>query len=131
MKETSGSGAAVDPNDDPRGENQLRQERGFLRPVDTIISAVGVLAVAWGVWVAIDTLESIEKSVTVAENQLNLSAEQFAASFNARLLDQRPWLPFSRAEIVPTEIEHGEYAIGCTLTPMSSRSPRPGLSCLA
>ena len=98
MKETSGSGAAVDQTDDSRGENQLRQERGFLRVVDTIISAVGVFVVTYGVWVAIDTLKSIEKSVTVAENQLNLSAEQFTASFNARWLDQRPWLPFSRAE---------------------------------
>ena len=82
-----------------------------MRVVDTIISAVGVFVVTYGVWVAIDTLKSIEKSVTVAENQLNLSAEQFTASFNARWLDQRPWLPFSRAETVPTELEHGEDAI--------------------
>ena len=90
--------------------------------VDTIVSILGVFAVAGGVWVALDTLESIDKSVAVAEeavdaqlkqlklseDQLRLSREQFTASLDALWLDQRPWLAFSRAETGPNEVVQGE-----------------------
>ena len=93
--------------------------------MNAFIGALGLLAVAWGVMVAIATLDSIDESVAVAKNavdaqlaqlslaedELKLSRDQFTASLDALWLDQRPWLAFSTAEIVPDEIVQGEPAL--------------------
>lgn len=122
-EELAGSAVPVDPDDASEEKNQPRQQQGRLAMINTIVNGLGVAAVVGGFWVAIDTLKSIDRSVTVAEeavdaqleqlklseDQLRLSREQFTASLDALWLDQRPWLQFSRAE-VRGEVEQREGA---------------------
>ena len=105
--------APADPNDAAGEKNQPRQRR-YLSVVNSIINAAGVVVVVWGVWVAKDTLVSINKNVDIAGaavetqiKQLQLAVDQFTAARDALWLDQRPWLAFSKAETVPNEIEQG------------------------
>ena len=121
-EELSRHAVPVDADDAPRKKNQPSQHRGYLPVVNAFVGVLGVVAVAWGVIAAIDTLESIGDSVAVAEEavdaqleqlklaeaQLRLSRDQFTASLDALWLDQRPWLAFSRAETEPNEIVQGE-----------------------
>lgn len=72
--------------------------------MNSLINCAGVVAVALGVWVANDTLDSIDKSVDVAEKQLKLSSDQFTAARDALWLDQRPWLAVSKSETVPDDV---------------------------
>ena len=109
--------AIADPNDAAREKNQPRQRR-CLSVVNSIINAAGVAAVVWGVWVAKDTLVSIDKNVDIADKaveaqleQLKLAREQFTATRDALWLDQRPWLAFSKAETIPNEIKQDGGAI--------------------
>jgi len=118
----SGRAVPAEPAAGPMEKNQPSPQRGYLPMVNAFVGALGVVAVAWGVMVAIDTLESIDNSVAVAEqavdaqleqlklaeDQLTLSRDQFTASLDALWLDQRPWLAFSRADTVPNEIVQGE-----------------------
>ena len=120
--ELSRHAVPVDADDGPRKKSRPRQHRGYLPVVNAFVGVLGVVAVAWGVIVAIDTLASIDDSVAIAEEavdaqleqlklaeaQLRLSRGQFTASLDALWLDQRPWLAFSRAETVPNEIVQGE-----------------------
>ena len=98
-------------------ENPSRRQQGYLPVIDSIVSVAGVAAVAWGVWVAKETLVSIDENVEIANaaasaqsEQLKLSREQFAAARDALWLDQRPWLAISRTEAVPNEIQLGRAA---------------------
>ena len=121
-EELSRHAVPVDADDAARKKNQPSQHRGYLPVVNAFVGVLGVVAVAWGVIVAIDTLESIDDSVAVAEAavdaqleqlklaeaQLRLSRDQFTASLDALWLDQRPWLAFSQAATEPNEIVQGE-----------------------
>ena len=121
-EEHSRHAVPVDADDAPPKDDPPSAHRGYLLVVNAFVGVLGVVAVAWGVVVAIDTLESIDDSVAVAEKavdaqleqlklaeaQLRLSRGQFTASLDALWLDQRPWLAFSEAETKPNEIGQGE-----------------------
>ena len=71
-----------------REENQPRQQQGRLPVLNSIFTFAGVVAVVLGVWVAKDTLNSIN-------DQLRLSREQFTANRDALQLEQRAWLRYA------------------------------------
>lgn len=107
------------PNDPTAVSDQHnRRHLRYLPILNSVVAAAGVVAVAWGVLVANETLDSIDKSVDVASaaleaqlEQLKLAGEQSAAARDALWLDQRPWLAFHNYETVPPEIELGEDPI--------------------
>ena len=70
-----------------QGENQPRQQQGRLPVLNSIFNFAGVVVVALGVWVAKDTLNSIN-------DQLKLSHEQFTLNRNALRMEQRAWLRY-------------------------------------
>ena len=85
----------VAPEDASLEKHQPRQQQGRLPSLNLILSFAGVVAVGASVWVAKNTLDSINKSVDVAVDQLKLSREQFTDTRDARRREQRAWLGYA------------------------------------
>ena len=92
----------IDTKETQRKENLLRLLQSFLPTLNSIISLAGVVGVLLGVWVAIETLNSIDESVSVANRafqaqteELELSRNQFTATRDSMRLEQRAWLRYA------------------------------------
>ena len=139
-------------HDDDAHKNDEKQQRGNLPGVNSLVNFAGVAAVVWGVWVAKDTLVSINENVAIANKSCPCSTTAVAALrgsvhgvLDALWLDQRPWLGLSTAEIVGDDIDQDQGGTfrfrvlnsgktpafnvrcfdptsGCTPTPVASRS---------